>query len=492
MSIFESLAQLPEQALAQAFGVGVGLAIAEALRPLAVTEAQAAWTIDPIKAPDAGTLAAGVSQGQVDLGKAKAWAAESGIGSDAFAALVDIANTGPALGAAYQAWRRGELSDGEFVTALNRTGLEPQWYDAMKALKDNLLEPGEIAKAIHRGIMKADGLLIASPPSTPGNVPSIPPSSIDPVTEAAGSGFDSERLRIMVGNAGLPLGLHEMLNLLNRGAMTSSDVQRGIAESNLRNEYQDVALLLARQLLTAHDYVEAQIRGYIDEDARRAGTRLHGMTDADSDLLFLNSGRPLVAHAITTGLARGGVFHPLPGELTDPYDAAVHESSVHPSYYDLWKANRYTIPSYFILKAILADGGITQAEFADYGKQLGWPPDLAEKAAAALAGGGTATADPNVVKAQNQLWAATHSSYVDHNTDEAGAKERFTLIGIAPAVQDKVLALWNSERDLVRASLTATQISKAVGEPGRDVAWATGRLQELGWDAEDAGIFLAE
>jgi hypothetical protein len=203
---------------------------------------------------------------------------------------------------------------------------------------------------------------------------------------------------------------------MNRGAMEASDVQRGIAESNLRNEYQDVALLLARRLLTPHEYVEAQIRGYIDEDARRAGTRLHGMTDADSDLLFLNSGRPLVAHQITTGLARGAKFEPLPGELTDPYDAAVHESSVHPSYYEIWKANKYTYPPLFQLTNLVKANAISADVAADWATKNGLAPEVVTAMHTFWAGSSSTTT------AKKKLSNATiRSSWKKGNISEAEA-----------------------------------------------------------------------
>ena len=55
---------------------------------------------------------------------------------------------------------------------------------------------------------------------------------------------------------------------------------------------------------------------------------------------------------ITQALARGGTFNPEPGELTDPYDAAIVEGNLKPAYYDLAKANRYTLPSPFTMRSL--------------------------------------------------------------------------------------------------------------------------------------------
>lgn len=434
----------------------------DALRPLLQDIVNQAWKDNPVIPPPFVLLAEGVAQGQVSKAAAYAWAKEQGYDKAQMDALVNIANVGPAIGEAFRAWRRIDpatgqtlLTDAQFRTALKRTALEDQWVEAIMGLKPNLLEPAEIAKAIHRGIMKGDGLLIAEPPTTPGKVPAVPPSNLNPEQEAAGSGISTERLRIMVGNAGLPLGLHEMLSLMNRGEMEPADVQRGIAESNLRNEYQDVALALARQLLTVHEYVEGQLRGYISRDERLAGTRLHGMTDADSDLLFLNQGRPLNIHQITTGLARGGKFQPEPGELTDPYEASVHEANIKPAYYDLAIANKYTLPSYFVIKAILADGGLTVDEATEIFVQEGWPPDLAAKAAKALRGSKAATMPAEVKAAVTKLLTTVRGTYLAGNASVAQVQNALGPAGLPSATVDGLLTVWDIERAFVQATSPA-------------------------------------
>jgi len=428
----------------------------------------------------------------VDASAAKEWAAEQGYGDPAFAALVDVATSGPALGQAYAAWRRGDLTDTEFDTALQRQAIAEQWFPALRALKENPLEPAEIAKAIHRGIMAGAGLLIASPPTTPGHVPSIPPSSIDPVTEAAWSGIEKERLRIMVGNAGLPPGLIEMLRLYNLGEVTRDDVQRAVAESNLRNEYQDVVFGLARRLLTPSQYEEAALRGVISNAEADTGAALSGMEKADAELLFEIMGRPLPVHQITTGLARGGTYGGTYTDIPEPYRDAVRRSNIRPEYAVLAHANRYTYPSAFVLRALATAGELTEKEVEAILLDIGWPPDLVAKIAPLWAGGAKGVSDPHVTKAQTQLWGTLHKSYVDEKTDKATAASVLTTLGVAPAAQPEVLALWDAETQLVRRPLTPAQIKKAIGEPGKDAAWATVELEKLGMSADDAATFLAE
>ena len=482
----------------EAVSFAAGVAIAPTLAPVLQELENTTWPEFPVKPPPALTLASGVAQGQVDEQTARDWAKQTGFGDAAMTALIDIANTGPALGLAYAAWRRDELTDAEFTTALKRTGLEEQWFSALRALKQNPLEPGEIAKAVHRGIMADDGLLVAAPPTTPGKVPAVPPSDISPITEASWSGLDAERLRILVGNAGLPPGIVQMLQLLNRGEITEDDFLRGVGESNLRNEWGPAILALRRHLLTPHEYEEAALRGIITNAEADAGAGLSGMQPQDAQLLFQIMGRPLAVHQITTGLERGGQFGGTYADVPEPYRDAIRRSNIRPEYARLAYANRYTIPSYFILRAILQAGGMTEAQFAEYGKQLGWPPDLAEAAAAALGGGGGSGTDAHAAKAQTQLWTTLHRAYLAGEIDEATAQATLPQAGVDAAAAPAVLATWDVERGIVRKQLTPAQIKKAWSEnvlnADTGAAWtrdeAIAALISRGYSSSDANTFL--
>ena len=488
------------RAASEGAGFAFGAASAPVLLPALEKLRQESWSLYPDRLPDALTLAEGVAQGQVDAATAQEWATKNGIGHEAFAALVNIANTGPGIAQGYRLWWRGLIDEAAFRTVARRASLEDVWTDALVKAKDVLLEPAEIAKAVHRGIMADDGLLVTAPPTAPGKVPAVPPSDLPTVAEAAGSGLTKERLRVLVGNAGLPPGIVQMLQLLNRGEITEDDFLRGVGESNLRNEWGPAILNLRRRLLTPHEYEEAALRGIITNAEADAGAALSGMESADAQLLFEIMGRPLVVHQIATGLARGGEYGGTYNDVPQPYRDAIRRSNIRPEYARLAYANRYTIPSYFILRAILQDGGMTEAQFADYGKQLGWPPDLAEKAAAAIGGTAAAKADPHVAKAQTQLWTTTHSSYVKELAGATEAKARFTTLGIPADAQTEILALWDAERSLIRSQLSAAQVKKAYVEqvvnPATGAAWtqqdALAALLERGYSQNDATTLLEE
>lgn len=481
-----------------AVGVAFGATAVPALTPAVQYLENEAWTLHPDKPPDVYVLAEGVAQGQVDPASAQAWANQQGISDGAFVALVDAANTGPTLGYAFSAWRRGDLTDGQMRTAIKRQGIEAEWVPALLALKQNPLDPSVIANAVHRGIMRDPSLIVREPPRTPGRIEQVPPSTIDPATEAEWSGLNHERLRVEVGTAGLPPGLMEMLALLNRGEVTEDDVRRAVSQSNLRNEYMDAVLALRRRLLTPHEYEEAALRGILTQAEADAGAALSGMEPADAQLLFQIMGRPLNVHQITTGLARGGRFGGTYNDVPEPYRDAIRRSNIRPEYARLAYANRYTYPSAFVLRGLAQAGELGDAQAVEQILlAIGWPPELAAKVAPSWVGGG-GTGDAHIGKAQTQLWNTTHRSYVAGESDDTAASAALAAAGVAASAVPAVLALWGHERELIRRQLTPAQVKKAWAKPivnqATGVDWtrddAIAALVERGYSVAEANEFL--
>jgi hypothetical protein len=129
---------------------------------------------------------------------------------------------------------------------------------------------------------------------------------------------------------------------------------------------------------------------------------------------------------------------------------------------------------------------------------LGWPLDVAQSAATLFGAGATATVDPHVTKAENQLWTTLHRSYVAEETDDATATTTLGTLGVAAAAIPQILALWEQERALIRKQLTPAQVKKAykglVTNPETGTAWtledALAALIARGYSMNDATTFL--
>jgi hypothetical protein len=475
-----------------------GVATAPVLAPGIETLRQAAWGLHAVRIPEAAELAAGVAQGKVDPGTAAGWAKAHGFGQGVFDALVTLARTAPDVGTAMQAWRRGKLSAAQFATVLERHGIDAQWNAAIEALKDAILSPGELAAAIHRGLVPAEGLVLGEQPTGPFKVDAYPVEPIDAVAEAAGSGFDRERLQVLVGLQGLPMGPHEAANALFRGVITHGDYIRAFNTSNMRNEWAQAILDQSRQIPTARDFLENALRGYSDLQGAIAGAALHGMSAEHATLIYQNQGRPMPVRRITQALARGAKFNPEPGEITDPYMASIVEGSLKPGYYELEEAMKYTPPSVFAIRQLAQSGTWDEATVRTRLLWLGWFPDDAAEVAKAWTTGSGGTADSHVAKAQTQLWTATHSSYLNREASATVARTKLGQAGVAATAITQILGIWDQERELIRKGLSPANVKKAFVKGSRNNAtgqpWtrdeAIAFLVGLGWSANEANDYL--
>jgi hypothetical protein len=481
-------------------GFAIGVATAPTLDPILQEISNAAWSLHPDKPIDVHTLASGVSQGQIPLGWATDEAARTGFNKERFDHMVEAETVGPGVALAFDLWRRGVIDKDGFSKAVKRAGLEGEWIGDLLALKDELLTPGEIAAAIHRGLIADPGLLKGEQPSGPRKVESYPVYNVPALAEAAGSGYDPKRLGVLVGLQGLPMGPHEAAQALFRGIITHGDYIAAFNESNSRNEWAQAVLDQSRQIPTARDFFENALRGYHDFDWALDQAKRHGMSEADATVIYQNQGRPMNIRQITQALSRGGVFKPEPGELKDPYMASIVEGNVKPAYYDLALHLKYTLPSPFVMRQLTASGVWSEAKAAQRLKDSGWLPDDADEAAKAWAEPAAAKADTHVAKAQTQLWTALHSAYMAGDATDAFVTTKLPHAGVAAATVPKVIATWKHERDVVRQRLTAAQVKKAytnaVRNPATGAPWtrddALGELLSRGYSAQDANTFLDE
>lgn len=405
--------------------------------------AVAAGAVRPLDTGDAAEI---VAEDVEKLTWGEHQAAQSGTGSAQFDALVQAVLNAPGVPELLTLWRRGEIADADFVHGLRKARLELRWDKPLESLKTLRLDPAVVASAIQRGIMRDPGFLPVGPPTSGGTVPAFPVSPLDPVAEAEAAGIDRERLFVETALVGNSMGPQEAAHAQFRGIIDGTDYARAIAEGRTRNEWAGPLREVSRQILTAHDWVELHLRGYIDAPAMYAGTALHGMSQEDTDRLFRVLGRPMTAHQITLGLARGAKFNPIPGELPDPYEAAAHESNVKPSYYDLWiAAGKYSYPSLFQLNALVKASAITAATAKDWATKSGLAPEVVTalgtfwEGEQAKSGGGT-TAKPKVLTR-----AEVKAAWRTGGLTDAQAVARLEGEGVTAADAALLLSTWKGQ-----------------------------------------------
>lgn len=479
---------------------GLGTAAGPAIAPFAQFLANEAWTINALKPPNAVLLAEGVAQGQVAKDAAYRWALEQGFDSAQMDAMVNIANVGPGMAQAFNLWRRGVIDEAGFRRAVLRLGLEQEWIDDLAQIKQVILTPEQLAVMIQRTVIPNPGILPNQPSTSGSNVPPMPQANIDPITEAAGAGVDEERLAAMARIIGLPASPDLAARMHFRKIITEGAFNQAILEGNTRGEWAPFLLEGFREIPTAEQYVEAHLRGWITQADMYAGTALHGMSQADTDLEFQVHRRPLTPHQIKQATARGASFNPAPGEIQNAYSAAAHQSSLGPEWYELYAALAPSYPSLFITNRLVTQGTISATTGADWLKKAGTADEVVTAMEQSWSGTATVAADPHVTKAQTQLWTATHKSYIGGEINDTTATTALSAAGVAAAAVPQILTLWNHEFGLIRKELTATQIRKALNlgivNPATGQPWtqpdALARLLELGYNQADATVFLQE
>lgn len=237
--------------------------------------------------------------------------------------------------------------------------------------------------------------------------------------------------------------------------------------------------------------MENALRGYHDLQWAIEQAARHGMSPEDALIIYQNQGRPMAVSNIQKALARGGVFKPQPGELTDPFEASIVEGNLKPAYYDLAKQLRFTMPSAFAIRQLAQSGVWDAAQTAKVLKESGWVPEYADQVAAAWASNSSAaTAQPWAKRAETQLWTATHKGYIGGEVTESEADAALVSIGVGQQERAEVFRLWNEEKNITVKPLTPSQIKRAYKSNELTIDDAVARLELQHYTDADARTYL--
>jgi len=429
------------------FGAAIGRAASDSVTPVLEPVRQHAWYKNQNRVLDPATAAELVAKRFIQESEGQFDAERGGIADNRFGALVRLAQSYPGLADLTKLSNRQLIDPAQVKEVLARHAIPDVYTQPLIDLFQEILTPGELAAAIHRGLVPSSGLLLGEQPEPPFKVEAYPVQPIDAIREAEGSGYDKERLQVLVGLQGLPMGPHEAAQALFRGIITHGDYIRAFNTSNMRNEWAQAILDQTRQIPTARDFFENALRGYHDLPWALDQAKRHGMSEADATVIYQNQGRPMNIHQITQALARGAKFNPEPGEIQDPYLASIVEGPIKPGYYELAESLKYTLPSAFVMRQLAQSGVWSEAKTAERLKWAGWLPEDADEAAKAWSTPAAATKEnPWIAKAQQRWWTDAQNSFIKEGTERSVLEPVMATFVPEQADRDAIFQWWTDAR----------------------------------------------
>jgi hypothetical protein len=186
-------------------------------------------------------------------------------------------------------YRRNQIDATRLRTGLRQSDVRDEWYNELLDLRYLPMSVGEVITAALK-------------------------HHLDPATARTYLGFagmDPAHFDTLLASAGRPLGLEEMLHLLNRGKMTEAQVRQGIAQSDVNDDYTDFALELrhyfppprsivpmlrseaiteaqARQLLTYYGVGEPWASAFITEAHHTSSSGVKEVTQANVVSMYVD------------------------------------------------------------------------------------------------------------------------------------------------------------------------------------------------------------
>jgi len=377
------------------------------------------------------------------------------------------------------------------------------------------------------------------------NVPATPAELADMVVrgiagrdwahgEARKSGTSPEILDLMIANATVPPAIGDMLRLWRHGKVTRDDVLKAIRQARIKPEWENTILLMGIEPPTPAEILRALLQGQVDyPTALTLFQRLGG--DPDYFELLYNTEGSAPTPNEAAEMARKRI---IPWEGTGPgvvsFEQAFLEGPWRNKWLEPWRKSSEYLPPPRTITAMLREGSITVDEAKDLLARQGVPPDLIPSYISDASSTKVQEAkkltestlrnlfeehaiDEATVKgylaklkyepheadfvvtswqlnrelrARNTAITTVHTQYINHRIGNSQASQALDRFGVPPAQRASLIALWTEEAKTKVTLLTPAQIKSAVKSEVLSYDEALQRLIQVGYDEDDAFIFL--
>jgi hypothetical protein len=459
----------------------------------------------PAATLDAQAAAIATQRGFVGLEEGRREAAYSGLDQDRFETLVQLAERPPTPAEVMELLRRGQIQHTTAVAHLRRNGFTLGDAGMFLTMREGPLSAEAMAAAWARSLAEPDDVYKA----------------------AEVFGYNRPDADRLMGLAGEPPNMEALITAWRRGIITEADVDRGIIQGPVRNEWIPTLKALQQLPLSPEEAASAVTQGHLSASQGFAKAQLSGVSQEDFDVIVENSGLPpgieFAAEAFNRGLItdrqweelflasriknkyiplmRAMRTNAIPTETVRmmyrlgvyPRDAAKKVLLGH-GFTDVdaeaqlaLEDNRRTEVTKDLTRSqilgLFSDGiiprGQAETMLRDMGfdeQETAWQVELVEM--------------DKLRRFVNATVTRIRSAYVGGHFDEAQAADLLDQTGMAIEERDRVIALWDLERETVSASLTVAQVTSSVKKGILTFDEGMRRLVGRGYSEGDAIILF--
>lgn len=455
-----------------------------------------------------------------------------------------------------QLMARNIIGNGAFYEGMNGQGISTSWAEAMMEGTRPTPDLGSLIQLVRMGVITetdAEFQLVRAgypqetalwllrtsvvPLSVADAALAVLRGNIDQGTAehvAHLNGVTSEDLKIMVDNTGEPPALEALLQLWRRGAIGDPELEKGIRQSRVRDEWITTIKQLGIQPPSPAEIINSLVTGQTSQgEAERRWKEAGG--DPSWFLTAYHTGGEAPTPNELAVLANRGII-PWTGTGSDrvTYEQGFAESRFKNKYLPYYRKLAEYLPPPRTITALLNSGAIDKPTAIRMFQEAGLTPELSAiyaddshhtktakqrdlavgeletlyensvmsrtDTAAALVALGYDSDDAEFIldivdlrrvrKYNEALIAAIHSRFVHRVIDESTASSDMDKAGISAPERNQLLILWEMERGVEVKLLTVAEIRSAVKKNLMPLADAVKRLEDMGYQVDDVAILL--
>lgn len=432
-------------------------------------------------------------------------AAQSGLNSDRYNALVRLNTVRPDVSIILELLNRGEISEGSARGALIQLGYASEDLDGILATRRTLIDPARLADLVTFGVLSEE----------------------DATPMAVVTGISAADFHTLVLGNGTPPDNQSLAFAYRRGVIDKDRFIRGLTQGSLRNEWIPYVEQMVLTPMSTSDAVESVVQSELTDDQGRTIARQNGLIPEHWDPLVAIAGNPPGVQEMISMWHRGILTR-------EQLVKGIQESRLKNKYIEAVISSGETLPPERTIVSLVSKGSLTPERGMDLLLKRGYAQDIAQALldeaqanktvkqrdltasqivtlyldraideTAALSMLATIGYDADVAKWELSIAdlqrvkkfndaaiARLHSQYVAFRIDANTVSSTMDSLGIAPGERDDLLALWDIELNVSTKQLTLAQIESAWKKHAIGDQELHDRIRGIGYSEDDTIILM--